>query len=209
MDSQLMGSAGDGAQRQLGDAVFSLQYGKFRAGRLAVAVYITQKTGEGTAGDGCVNETGICFRTAEYQSMVSLLNFAFGMKLVEDPVDMGVFGQQNDAEGIPIKTCNGMKSTFLIGSLIIAENPVGQCAGEAGTGRVDQHTGRFIYSQDMIILIENGEGSVLSRILRLRFIQICRDYIADLNPKICMTRNAVDVELFTPLKFVHQPGAET
>ena len=135
MDSQLMGSAGDGAQRQLGDADFSFKHGEFRSGRFTVTVYITQKTGKGTAGDGCVNHTGICFRTAEYQSMVSLLNFAFGVKLVEDPVDMGVFSQQNDAEGIPIKTCNGMKSAFLVGSLIIAENPIGQCAGKTGPSR--------------------------------------------------------------------------
>jgi hypothetical protein len=64
MDAQLMGSAGDRPQGQLGGAAFPLQDRELCAGGFTITVYITQKTGKRTAGNGGVDHTGIFLRTA-------------------------------------------------------------------------------------------------------------------------------------------------
>ena len=41
---------------------------------------------------------------------------------------MGIFSQQNNAEGIPVQPGHGMKRGFLSGSAVIAEYKIGQCS---------------------------------------------------------------------------------
>ena len=68
-------------------------------------------------------------------------------------VDMGVLRQQHHAEGIPIQPCHGMERGILTGLLIITQHKIGQCAVILRPGRVDQHTGRLIHRQNMVILV--------------------------------------------------------
>ena len=73
VDSQLMGAAGDGPQSQLADAILALQNFIFRSGGFAFLVYITQKTGQRSAGDGGIDGAGIRFRAAHNHSVLGLL----------------------------------------------------------------------------------------------------------------------------------------
>ena len=115
-----------------------------------------------------------------------------------------LIGKQNDADGIPVKPCNGVKCTALPGALIVADDTIGQGAGQPGAGGVNEHSRRLIHYQDMIILVEDGEFPVLGGIFRLRFIQVCGDHVSDRHGKIRMPGDAVHIELFAPLEFVHK-----
>ena len=76
VDTKLVGTAGDGPQRQLGNAVTALQYRKLRAGGFSFLVYITQETGQWSAGNGGINDALICLRTAEHQRVVGFWIFS-------------------------------------------------------------------------------------------------------------------------------------
>ena len=76
-------------------------------------VYITQKAGQFPPGNRGIDDAAVRFRTAENQGVVCLLQLALGVQFVQFGVDMGVFGKQNNAEGIPIQPCDGVKSGFL------------------------------------------------------------------------------------------------
>ena len=110
---KLVGSAGDGPKCQLGDSFFAFQNRKLCAGRLAFLVYITQKAGKGAAGDRGIDNTGIGIGAAKDQSVVSLFQLSFRVKLVENSVNVGILSQQHNAKGVPIQTGNGMERAFL------------------------------------------------------------------------------------------------
>ena len=145
VDAELVCSAGDRAQRQLGDAIVPLQYRILRKGGFAILVYITQQTGEGPPCNGRVDDATVFTGTAKDQGVVSLFDLVLRQKGIQDAVDVGVFGKQHNAEGVPIQPCDGVERTILSGFLVITHDPVGQSAGQTGTGRVDQHTRRLVH----------------------------------------------------------------
>ena len=121
---------------------------------------------------------------------------------------MGVFRKQHNAEGIPVQSGDRMKGAFLSGTLIVTDDPIGQGTCQTGTGRVDQHAGRLVHHQNVVIFIENGKCPILRWILRSRLIQIRGDDVANFHGEIRMAGDTVHKELFTPFQLIHQTGTE-
>ena len=69
--------------------------------------------------------------------MISLFDLVLRQKGIQDAVDMGIFGKQHDAEGVPIQSCDGVERAVLAGFLIVSDDPIRQSAGKSGAGGVD------------------------------------------------------------------------
>ena len=83
--------------------------------------------------------------------MVGLLRDA----ILQKAVNMGVFRQQHDAEGIPIQPGHGMKGAVLPGFLIVSGNKIRQRPRILRPGGMNQHPGRLVHRQNRVIFIEN------------------------------------------------------
>ena len=132
--------------------------------------------------------------------MVSL----FHRRILQKGMRMGIFRQQHNAEGIPVQSGHGMKSAFLPRPGKIPRYKIRQCAAVAAVGRMDQHTGGLIHSQQPIVLIKNGQRPILSRIFRFFVIQPDGDHISGLYGIICALRLPVDPDAVPPLELIHQ-----
>ena len=131
VDPELVGPAGDGAQGKGTQWALPCKDLKFRPGGLALRGYIAQKTGQGPSGNRRINDPPVCLRAAKGQSVVSLLQLTPVVDRIQKRMDMGVFGKENDAEGIPVQPGDGMEGAFLTGPAVIAQDKVckGPCKG--------------------------------------------------------------------------------
>ena len=127
VEPQLMGSAGDGPQSQLADAVSSLQNRKFCYRWLSIGMNIPQKAGQLPPCDGSVDCAAVCIRAAEGQGVVGLHYRNF----LQQAVDVGVFGKQYDAEGVPIQPGEGMEGAVLLCFLVVSCHQIGKSTGVA------------------------------------------------------------------------------
>ena len=107
-----MGAAGDGPQGQFGDAILTLQNGVFRSGGFTFLVYITRQTGKRPSGNGGIDDAAILRRTAEDQGMVGFMDPSFVVEIGQNAVDVGIFRQQHNAEGVPGQPGDGMEGAF-------------------------------------------------------------------------------------------------
>ena len=126
--------------------------------------------------------------------------------LVEQAVDMGVFGNQNHPKGIPIQPGHRVEGTLLPRAAVVPRHPIGQRPGVPAPGGVDQHPRRLIHRQNVFILIQDLQRQILRRILRLRFVQKQAHHISLLHPIVGALRDAIDQDPILPFQPVHQPG---
>ena len=78
---------------------------------------------------------------------------------------MGVFGQQHQAKGIPIQSGDRVKGAELTGCLVVGQHPVGQGAGVAMAGRVNEHPGGLIHHQQLLVFIDHAQRQMLRLIM--------------------------------------------
>ena len=115
VDPQLMGTPGHRPQRQ--KAAFSpLQHTVLRHRGLAVRADLPQQAGQALAGNGRIDHPVIPGQPAEGAGMVGLLQKAIAVQLIQKGMDMGIFSQQHNAEGIPAglstaRMCSSSKRT--------------------------------------------------------------------------------------------------
>ena len=206
MHPKLMGAAGQRLELQQGGLPISCQYLKVGAGGFAFLVYITQQAGQGTAGDGGIDEAFLRCRAAEYGGMVELLQFAVCMELIQQGVDMGVFRHEHHAVGVPVQTGDGVAGAALPCGAVVALDIIGKGAGQLRPGGVHQQPRRLIHSQQMGILIENVQLSILGGVVHLGLIQGHADHIPGLHGIVGVDGVAVDEKLILPLEPVHEAG---
>jgi len=200
-----MGPTGDGPQVQLAYLAPAFQQGKFRPGGLPVRPNFPQQTGQGLPGDGGVNNAGRFRRTAVDPGVIALFHGPGGVQFVHQRMDVRIFCRQHDAEGVPVQPGHGMEGAVLAGFGIISLDPVGQSAGDDGPGGVNEHPGGLVHCQQEIILVQQGQGPVLCRIVRLRGVQQQRHRVPGLNGEVRVPALAVDQNTVLPFQPVHQP----
>ena len=121
-------------------------------------------------------------------------------------MDVGVFGHQHHAEGVPVQTGDGVAGAVLPGLLIVALDVVCQGVFVLAAGGMHQHADGFIHHQNVVILVENGQLSLLGGIVRLSLIQRHSDDVSRLYGIVGMNRYTVDKKLVLPLQAVHKAG---
>ena len=207
VDAKLMGSPGEGPELQLRNLRFAafvthLQNAVDRSGGLAVRADAAQEAGRLLSGNGRVQQPLLLRRTAEDQSMVGLFQSAGFGQGVHFGVDVGVFRQQHQAEGVPVQTADRVDGAGLAGLLIVGRQAVGQGARVAGRGRVNQHPRRLVQGDEELVLVHDVQRSLLSRVDRRRLIQADTHKITDFHRKIGVNGYAVDAissRIFQPL----------
>ena len=68
-------------------------------------------------------------------------------------MDVGVFGQQDDAEGVSIQPVDWMDGAALTGSLIVPQNQVCQRAGVAVKRGMDHHPSGLVQGDEALVLV--------------------------------------------------------
>ena len=123
-------------------------------------------------------------------------------------VDVGVFREQNDAEGIPIQPRDRMDTAGLSGALIVAEHGIGQCAGVPPRRRMDKHPARFVDGEAAIVLVENVEGDVLALVAHDGLGEVDRDAVAGTDARVGMDGDTIEQERILPFQALGQAGGE-
>ena len=128
------------------------------------------------------------------QSLVGLP----GLALLQKRMDMGIFGNEHNAEGIPVQPGQRMKGPLLPRPGIVALYKIGKGSRDSVPGGVDQHSGRLIHRQKPIILKKHCKRPLLCRILRLRLFQTHCNNVSRLYLVIRMAAEAIDPEAVRP-----------
>ena len=208
VEPKLVGASGEGAQGQSAIALLPLQHGKGGLGRLPVRADLPQQAGQGTAGDGRVDNARILPGAAVHQGMVGFLKKPLGVESIHFGVDHGVFCQKNDAEGVPVQPGDGMEGAVLPGAPVIAQHPVGQRSRELGPGGMHQKPCRLVHCQKVVILIQYGDGSAVRRVVRSGGVQKQGDLVPGGHREVRMLRPAVHQDGAAPFQPVHQSGGD-
>ena len=182
-------------------------------GALASAFDITEKLSYGdvvAAGAAILGQSGTDTaavsmeggqRAAQSQGMVGLFN----LRQLEKAVDMGIFRQQDDAEGIPIQPGQRMECRLLAGFPVVSSHEIGQGTVKTAPGRMNEHSRGLIHRQQVFILVKNGHFPLLGRVFRRRLVQTDGDHITGLHGKIRVLRGIIDPDGIAPFEPVHEP----
>lgn len=130
------------------------------------------------------------------------------MRLLQQGVNVSIFGNQHHPEGVPIQPGQGMKGGALAGLLIISGNEIGQCPFVFCPGGMNEHSAGFVHSQQPFILVHNGEFPILGGVFRRFLIQPDGDDIPGFHGEIGALGNSVDQESLFPFQSVYQRGGE-
>ena len=121
-------------------------------------------------------------------------------------MNKGVLGQQHNSKGVPVQPGDGMKSAVLPGTAVIARHQIGQCSGIAHAGWMNQHSGRLVHRQQVPILIQHSQFSIIRRIRRSFLVQHRRYNVSRLHQIIRVPGRSVYKDFVLPFQPVHQPG---
>lgn len=102
VEPELMRPACEGLQLQKAPVGALLQQTVSGPGWLPLGVDAPEETGLGTASNGHVHDAFPVWWSAIDQAMVDFTQQALGVEVIEEPVDVGIFGQQHQAKGIPV-----------------------------------------------------------------------------------------------------------
>ena len=204
-----MGSAGDGLQQQPAVNAKFLCHGILGQRRLSTGIYLPQQAGQRQTGDGGIHFPLLWGGDTEDQRFVGLLQFSLCVEGAQKVVNVGIFCQQHHAEGIPVQSGHRVKGAVLAGFFVVTQNEVCQCAGIDCPGGVDQHPRRLVHAQNVRVFVQDGEVTLLRRVLGQGIVQQGDDLVAHAYGEIRMAGDAVDIELLCPFQPVHQPGGQT
>ena len=166
VNPQLVGATRHRMQRKFADLSVPVKHLKFRHGGLALGADLPQKTGKGQAGNGGVDHAGIRFRAAKGEGVISFLY----CRVLEKRMKMGVFCQQDDAEGVPVQPGHGMKGGFLTAAAVVTGHEIGKGSLIRRPGGMNQHTGGLIHHQNALVLVKNRQFAILGGVFRLRLV---------------------------------------
>ena len=138
--------------------------------------------------------------------MVDFTQQTLGVEVIEEPVDVGIFGQQHQAKGIPVQPGSRVKRAGLAGPAIVPQHAVGQGPSHPVAGGMDQDASRFVHHQKVLILVADLQGHVLRRVFGLRVIQQCSNPVPRRNLGVGPGRLPVDQKGLLPFQPVHKAG---
>ena len=73
---------------------------------------------------------------------------------------------------------------------------------------MDQHARRFVHSQDVVILVQNGQGPILAGVFRGGLVQQEGHGVAPADGEIGPLGGAVDQDPVRGLQPVHEAGGD-
>ena len=127
-------------------------------------------------------------------------------RLAQQRVGVGVFCQQDDAEGIPVQAADGMHGAGLPGGAVIPGQVIGQRPGVAVEAGVHQEPGGLVQCDDGFVLIEDLQRARLRRIVRRRLDDGHADLITGADHKICPLGDAIDIKALEPFCLMDKRG---
>ena len=93
------------------------------------------------------------------------------MSLLQKPMDVGILGNEHNAEGIPVQPGQRMKGGSHAPLPVVALDKIRQSPGDPVPGGMYEHPSGLVHSQDAVILIQDSQVPLFRRVRRLLFLK--------------------------------------